>query len=232
MEPAPMILLGLDPATKTGWASYEDLGRGKPPRVRCGSIVPKDYRADEITEAQVFARFAQGLREMIDEVKPRRVALEMRLPSIVAGAIEDDPGALIPGTMRARPITDDRAMKRKDGIRGIILAMLGMSRPSIGLPNGIPYHEVRSQEWRAALFGKGVAPPKTKLVAGEGVKKLSNDERRKWWKHETRMKVELLAERWGFRVPNQDAADAVGVVLWLATREGHFSAIEALRRAA
>lgn len=234
MEAAPMVLLGIDPATKTGWASYEDMGHGRHPRIRCGSI--KGAADDGGSEAQLFARFSLALRDLLAEVGPRRVALELRLPSFAGGDVKDDPSALVGGRKERAQIRDETATKRQDGIRAIVLAMLGMGRPSIGLPNGIPYHEVHVHEWRKSFFGEGTRPPKTKLVergdrllpAG-GVRSLTGEERRKWWKGETRLKAEMLAERWGFAIPNQDAADAVGIVFWLAAREGLFAARDALK---
>lgn len=218
MEAQPFVLLGLDPATTTGWASYESLGRDRDPRVRCGHFTAKGDN-----EAAVFADFARQMQALLNEVRPRRVAVEMRLPSFAGGGVEDDPRALTHGRVRPRQIRNENNVKRQDGIRGVLLALLGFRRPSLGLPNGIPYEEVHLREWRESFFGKGHKPPAT----------VAREKRSQWWKAEARMKAELLGQKWGFSVPNNDAAEACGIVMWLAARENNLAARDALvRRAA
>lgn len=217
MEALPHVLMAIDPATTLGWASYEDLGRDRYPRVQCGTFTAKGE-----PEARLFGDCAVQMRELLDRVRPRRVAIEMRLPSFARGSEEDDPRALTHGRPVRKQIRNEANVKRQDGIRGIILAQLGMRRPSMGLPNGIPYEEVNSQTWRRSFFGEGHRPPPT----------IAPEKRRNWWKAEARLKAEMLGVRWGFSVPNADAAEAVGMVIWLAAREGTLAARDALKRVA
>lgn len=209
MEARPYILLGVDPATTLGWATYEHLGRGKAPRIQCGT-----FRAQGDNEAAVFADFARKFRDLLDEVQPRRAAIEARMPSFAGGEWEDDPDALVPGRMQRKQIRNEANVKRQDGIRAIMLAQFGARRASIGLPSGIPCEEVSSRSWRASFFGKGTKPPAS----------VKPEKRRAWWKSEAKIKALMLGERWGFHVPNVDAAEAVGIVMWLAAREHHLQA--------
>lgn len=209
-----MVLLALDPATATGWATYEALGSGKPARIRCGVI-----KAEGDSEPRLFADFSRKMRNLIDEMKPRRVAIEARLPSFAGGDWEDDTGGLVHGRVRRKQIRSEDATKRQDGIRAITFALLGASRPSWGLPGGIPVEEVHVASWRSSFFGKGVKPPQH----------LDNAGRRKWWKAETRLRANLLGEKHGFVARGDNESDAVGILMWLAARERHLDARDQLK---
>lgn len=195
-----MKLLGIDPATKTGWALYEPIP-GHNPRVRLGII-----EADGSSDARLFADFAIRIARLFAEVEPDVVGLEAPIPSFAAGELIEDPNALIPGSRVRRQIRDERSVRRSLGLRAIILANIGARRHSRGLPSGIPYEEVTSQTWRKSFFGKGTKPPAT----------VAPKNRRPWWKAQAVAQAKLLGNAWKFAVPGPDAAEALGIAVWLA----------------
>lgn len=202
------VLMAFDPATKCGWATYEDLGRGRKPRVQCGS-----FTAVGDNEGQLFSDFARKASALIVEKRPVRIAVEMRMPTN-AGHWEDssDSGDMVGGKTWQ---TDkyDHANKLQDGIRAVLLATIAAPRPRIQQPAGFPYHEVPINSWRKSFFGAGTKPPQPPTT----IKPKSRSAwRRGWWKREAKMKADALGLDMGFVVPNSDAADAVGIVFWLA----------------
>lgn len=210
------LLMAFDPATKCGWATYEDLGRGRKPRVECGS-----FTADGDTEGQLFSDFARKASALLVEKRPIRVAVEMRMPTS-AGHWEDSRDGELIGGKQWKTDKFDGAAKRQDGLRAVLLATISAPRPKLQIPAGIQYVEVAVATWRRSFFGAGVKPPVSEREAGKS---------RQWWKREAKMKAASLGLQLGFTVPNADAAEAVGIVFWLAANERRFMAEDLLSRA-
>jgi len=216
------VLMAFDPATKCGWATYEDLGRGRKPRVECGS-----FTGVGDTDGQFFSDFARKASALIVERRPMRVAVEMRMPTS-AGHWEDGRSDMVGGKVW-KSDKFDAAAKRQDGIRAVLLATIAAPRQKLQLPAGIQYEEVAVNTWRKSFFGAGTKPPRPPADVKTDA---YSAWRRQWWKREAKMKAASLGLQLGFVVPNSDAAEAVGIVFWLAANERRFEALDLLRATA
>lgn len=203
-----MTLLALDPASRTGWCAYQDLGQGRAPRIACGSI-----QAAGADEGAFFASYSVQLRNLIEEHRPRLIGIEREMTTQASEIVEPDPTDML-GGKRRRSIRNHQSVLVQIGIRGIILALIGQRRPSWGLPNGIPFVFVHMSTWRKSFIGCVKAPAHVPRAKSS-----------QWLKAEARMKAELWGQKYGFNVPNTDAGDAVGIAFHLAgTREGIMAA--------
>jgi len=220
------VLMAFDPATTCGWATYEDMGRGRKARVECGS-----FTAVGDSEGELFSNFARKASALIVERRPTRIAVERRIPSN-SGRWEVDVSSKskdMVGGKVWKPNKSDDSNKRQDGLRGVLLATIAAPRPRLGLPVGFQYEEVATNSWHKSFFGEGTKPPQPPAT----VKPTSYSTwRRSWWKREAKMKADALGLDMGFVVPNSDAADAVGIVFWLAANFHHLEALDLFHKRA
>ncbi len=171
------MLLGIDPATTTGWALWT------PTRTIAGSITATGRTAG--------GRAASLSRELAAICADRDIimaAIEAPLPpNLSRKVLKDD---LLGSHVVEQGMTTMKNTLTTYGIRMCFLATLHSL--------GIRTFEVTSRSWRSSFFGKGV----------------KGRDRADW----KRMASEY-ADRLGVQVPNVDAAEAVGIVSWLAASQ-------------
>lgn len=207
----PQAYLAFDPATQTGWCSYEHLGPSRPPRVMTGFF--KGYKGG--TEAQFFCSISLQIKDTILRVRPKAIAIE-QTPSSQASIEVPVRGDMF-GGKKKMSIRTDRNTKVQEGIRAIILAHVGASRPSLGFPNGIPYEEVHVNTWRKKFIGVAKAP----------LMRPANMSSSKWLQTECMKRAKELGELFDFEVANKDVVSAVGIAWWMAATRGHREALQA-----
>jgi len=171
------MLLGIDPATCTGWALWT------PHEIIAGSIT-----ASGRTHG---AKAASLSRELAAVCKGRDVtmaAMEAPLPPMVSRK------KVVHDMLGPREVNQGMTTMKNTlttyGFRMCFLATLDSL--------GIMTFEVNTRAWRTSFFGKGV-------------RGRDRDE----WKRMARE----YADRLGCQVPNDDAAEAVGIVSWLAANQ-------------
>lgn len=171
------MLLGIDPATTTGWALWT------PHEIIAGSIT-----ASGRTHG---AKAASLSRELAAVCKGRDItmaAIEAPLPPNLSKKVFVND--LAGPRMEKKGITQYKTILFAYGVRMCFLATLHSL--------GIVTFEVNARAWRTSFFGKGV-------------KGRDRDE----WKRMARE----YADRLGCQVANDDAAEAVGIVSWLAANQ-------------
>lgn len=198
-----MRLLGLDiSARNTGWSTYEHLGAGKAPRIRCGSwkCAGSDFDICAENLSDHLTEFLKGERE-------RGAAIEY-------AAIEE-PFRVIPRGGRKR--NDLFASEPGGAISNshTMLVLHAMAGSACGILRQfhIPKRMVTPSTWRKSFIGTSKAPAS-----------VARDKGSAWLKREVRSAADVLGEKYGFEVPNNDASDAVGIVFWLAANVDHMQA--------
>lgn len=198
------VLLGLDIASTTGWSTYQPLGLGKPPRIRCGSW--KCAGDDFDTKAEALSdHLYRFLRD------------QRREGTIFAYAAIEEPLRLIPGGRGRKAgglfasAPDGQAASNPHTL--LVLHALAGSACAILRQFHIPKRIVAPATWRKSFIGVTRAPPTVARKDGS-----------KWLKAQVREAADLLGSRYGFDVRNNDASDAVGIVFWLAANVAHFQA--------
>ncbi len=196
------MLLGLDLATTSGFAFYESLGVGRAPRIRCGSFK---------CEGDDFDTKAESLSDhLYDLLKAERqsgsrieyAAIEAPLRVIPTGGRKHGGMfASVPGEAASNPNT----LMQLHAIAGAACAILRQFH--------IQKRIVMPATWRKSFIGITRAPANIPKNKGSD-----------WLKNQSREAADLLGAKYGFHVPNKDAAEAVGIVMWLAAHVAHFQA--------
>jgi len=194
-------LLALDLASRSGFTLWTDGASLIAPEIECGSWSFEGQGADE--KADLLAEHLRGfLRDC--KARGRRVSR-----SAIERPME---------TVPMKEIVDRNGRKRKvlDGNPKTFVMQNRMyaSARAILIAFGARPVSVPSATWRKAVLGRGRRPKGTE---------------ENWFKAEMRKHAGDLALRYGFAVPNHDAADSLGVAIWLAAQGGNLPA-GALRR--
>ncbi|MEJ8571271.1 hypothetical protein [Microbaculum marinum] len=187
-----MSLLGLDLATRAGWTLFTHDGTQDPPEIECGSWSFDGRDADEKAD-----KLSRHLTEFLRDCRRRG-------RSVKASAIER-PMETVP----TKTIIDKFGRKRSvlDGNPATLVMqnrMYAAARAILLAFNAHPV-SVASATWRKTVLGVGRAP---------------RGEDSRWFKREMQKRAASLALRYGFDVPNHDAADSLGVAIWLAAQTG------------
>lgn len=191
MSGAPRTFFSLDVATRCGWALWTDRG-SESPAVSCGSwpCIGRDFDEKCAVLSDHLTETLRGQRR--------------RQAPVVKAAIEA-PIRRLPTRKRMRDDgveVDELASNPHTML--VLPAMIGAAC-AILRQFGVPWTIVAPSTWRKVALGTGRAP------VGKGTA---------WFKSEMRMRAEILGAKLDFRVPNHDAADAVGIAIWLAAQSG------------
>ncbi len=193
------LLLGLDIATTTGWALYEiDSPRARP-QIECGSWKCKPLvTGDHVETCGKLAAELIALQKKIDKrgLRIAHAAIEAPLKMRV-GRKRVVSGGLYASHTETEQVTNAATEFITPALHGSAIAILTAYK--------IPIANVMSSTWRKSFTGVGRAPKGT-------------ENNRKWWKAKVRECADLLATDFEFHIPNVDAAEAVGVVFWLAAQ--------------
>lgn len=179
-----MIILGLDPSTKTGWALFDT---SKPVQaIRAGVLKAGDGE----TEFQA-AQLGRALRDLIKaEGKPSLVVIEapMRMLPMVKRARKTARVDMLGDADESSPSGMPQGLGAALTSNQMVGALMGI----IGAC-GLPCVVLTSGEWRKSFLGYGRKPGFD----------------RKAWKQAVRHQCDLE----GIRVTNDDMADAVGIAI-------------------
>lgn len=194
-----MIIAGADCQTRTGfainggdrWRALSFHARAKRPAGLGGSEISIEYEAEIAEEYRDFFRtmlLAEGVEHVgIEEPRTRDYGGE----EIVVDTETEWAGKAIKRIPKRR--SNNLAM-----VRGLIVVgqLIGVCKRL-----NIPTKLVSGDDWRESFLGFSRAPGRIKGA----------EARRKWLKEMTVRQCALA----GIDVPNDDAADAVGVAWWL-----------------
>ena len=199
-----MLLAGFDiSSVAVGWSLVDRHGKV----VACGTFKP--------TGIDVWARlasFAPWLDAFLRKHKPRAVAIEEPLRSDASrterSTITDSKGRAV---MRERsvsitPMATARALYAFAGVARMLFAM-----------HRIPCREVNQRAWRKDFLGMAQAP-----------KEVPGKQRTAWLKAQAFAR----AQRFGAQPDSEDAAEGVGVGLWLYGELGRLAHEQRVRIAA
>lgn len=175
----------------TGWATLT------PKRVECGS-----FRPTGDTDGKLFASFRKFVFESIDKYfdtpEPvTAVAIERIMPGGTSKRVPVAKNDMI-GGFEIKNTTNFETQLALYGLRAVALEVIEV----FGLPVFMPTVSV----WRKSFLGFSHAPRSMAF---------KNDyQRAKWIKERTIEACQQL----NIHVPNHDAADAVGIAIWLRAR--------------
>lgn len=185
--------LSLDIASRTGFCVWTDKGPGAAPAIECGSWAFKGRDADEKADA-LSKHLTAFLRSCKAGGRPIRwSAVERPMETVPLKQVIDNHG-------RSRNVLDGSPATLVMQNR-----MYAAARAILTAFNARPV-AVAAPTWRKLVLGTGRAP------RGEGSR---------WFKREMQKRAADLAVRYGFEVPNHDAADSLGIAIWLAAQLGH-----------
>jgi hypothetical protein len=192
-------IIGLDISTTTGWCLYEGMGRGVPPRITCGLW---ELSSDDLGEKCAALGLALGsLCKGHPNLRYAAIEAPLQTLSPVRKATGDLAGEHFAGVTTARTLASSNALV--GAAEGVLGAHL------------VPCRRVASASWRKGFIGTSFAP-----------KHLKRDEGRKWLKNEARFYADKISRQYGeFHIPNsrdRDAAEAVGIAIWLRGHVLHF----------
>lgn len=158
-----MRLAGLDLATTSGWAVFDN---GSP-------LTAGKFKSVGTTDGQVFSAFRLWLRGFLIAERIEHVAIEEPLRSDLSRTeINFDGGVFGARTHKTKvPITNMSTLRRLYG--------LAAHAHAVCHDLGIPVEEINQRTWRSAFLGS-VAPPK-----GTG-------DRTAWWKDQALQQCKRL----------------------------------------
>lgn len=139
-----MIIMGLDLATRSGWA-VRDSGKHRS-SIQCGTFSVKDYDWEEkyAIAANLFYRLIKGY-------KPDFVAIER--PEHGVRQFKKKNKADLAGKEEIVSTINPAALQLT-GIAGAIIAICQI--------RGVPYGTIAATSWRPVYFGKGIKPAQGK----------------------------------------------------------------------
>lgn len=183
-----MIILGLDIATKTGFAWYDP--NAPMNTIRTGVIECAGEDAEEKS-----ASLSQQLVAMLKHEKPDFVAIEQPLRNVKTFKKEVQ-------TLYGKKFIDtiNPNALQLPSLVGAAVAIVSAYR--------IPWITIPAATWRSRYFGKGFKPP-IKITQKEG----QDPEQEKQWKKAAVERCQLLK----IPVKRHDAAEAVGVAFAAAS---------------
>lgn len=202
------MLLALDIASVTGFATYESVGpRGL--RIRCGSwrCDGEDFDTKAESLSDHLSRFLRD--ESANGTRFEYAAIEEPL-RLIPGGKGRRHGALfasVPDTSSSNPHTL------------MVLHALAGSACGILRQFHIRKRLVTPATWRKSFIGISRAPAHVPKKDGS-----------KWLKKQVREAADALGVKYGFHVPNNDASDAIGISFWLAANVAHFKSEDEYRR--
>lgn len=200
-----MALLGLDAATRTGFALMSHAG------VKAGSWKPRSVALS----GEIFATFEEWLEDLIEREEVRVIALEAPQPSMrkqtTRGRVRAGRG--FQDVVKESATTNFASLRRLYGIAACVEAVAHRA--------GVPIYEVASSKWRVHYLGVARSPqpggdqfPVLRCKSTGVSRKFLNPDGLKstaWLKAAA---VEM-AHAHHVAVDGNDAADAVGIVHWL-----------------
>lgn len=189
-----MLILGLDIATTTGFAWYDD--KASMSAIRTGLIKAQGENAEEKA-----ASLALQLRELFYEtapsgerrlVKPDFVAIERPLPNIMQ--FEKFTDDLVDGQAASNTVNPNQMLLPT--YIGAAVAIIAAYR--------IPFETIAPQSWHKAYYGSGFKPPKKFM-------KIKRHPQGGKWVNDWKACAVDRAHALRIEVKNADAAEAVGI---------------------
>lgn len=180
-----MLILGLDIATTTGFAWYDD--KASLSAIKTGLIKAQGENAEEKA-----ASLACQIVKMLRETKPDFVAIERPLPNIMQfEKFSDD---LVDGQAASSTVNPNQMLLPT--YIGAAVAIIAAYR--------IPFETIAPQSWHKAYYGSGFKPPK-KFI------KIKRHPQGGKWVNDWKTPAVERARALKIEVRNADAAEAVGI---------------------
>ena len=199
---AEKVILGLDvSARRTGWTLLDYLGPQTMPRVECGTwkCQGDDWTDSVAAISTQLAALIRARRSTSNRIITN-AAVEAPIRRPPQRRVQVD-GGLFASRYETKQASDPQTILTLYSMHGAVRAILDLFE--------IETTYVAAETWRKYYIGVGRAPDH--VPRGKGTD---------WLKKQAVEKSASVGEKLGFKVPNHDAAESVGVTMFEANRLG------------